>query len=300
MTEPLVVTVILNTNRREDTLACLESLGQAAYQNHRIIVLDNHSTDGSVQAINEIYPHVQVIELQDNLGYAGNNNVGIEAALQQGADWVFVLNEDTIVDRDCISKLVQEGEKDQRIGILGPMVYHWDEDHVIQSAGGKFTKYWTAYHLGQNELDQGQFSQPHEVDWVSGCSILVRREAIEQVGMIDARFFYYWEETEWCFRTGRAGWKIMNVPAAKIWHKGVQRDYKPKPAVTYYDTRNHLFLLLKHHAPASAWTYNWFQIIRTYVSWTVKPKWRHKSEHRKAMWRGILDSCKHRWGQMPS
>ncbi len=118
--------------------------------------------------------------------------------------------------------------------------------------------------------------QPHEVDWVSGCSILVRREAIEQVGMIDARFFYYWEETEWCFRTGRAGWKIMNVPAAKIWHKGVQRDYKPKPAVTYYDTRNHLFLLLKHHAPASAWTYNWFQIIRTYVSWTVKPKWRHK------------------------
>ena len=234
------------------------------------------------------------------LGYAGNNNVGIDAALQQGADWIFVLNEDTIVAPECISHLVEFGQSDDCVGIVGPMVYHHDEADIIQSAGGMFTPFWDAFHLGQNEQDRGQFDQPHDVDWISGCGIMVRRAAIEDVGMIDARFFYYWEETEWCLRTGKAGWRIVHVPSAKIWHKGVQRNYHPKPSVTYYSTRNHLLVLLKHKAPIKAWFYNWSKLIRTLISWTIKPKWRYKAEHRKAMWRGILDFLKHRWGQMPS
>jgi GT2 family glycosyltransferase len=300
MKKPFVITIILNTNRREDTLACLESLALSTYENHKIIVLDNHSTDGSVQAINDAYPEVEVIALEENLGYAGNNNVGIEAALKHGADWVFVLNEDTIVAPDCISRLVEIGEKDLQTGIVGPMVYHHDEANVIQSAGGKLSEYWDGYHLGKNELDQGQFVEPHLVDWISGCAIMVRRAAIEQAGMIDAQFFYYWEETEWCLRTSRAGWRIVHVPAAKIWHKGVQRNYTPKPLVTYYSTRSHLFMLLKHHAPAAAWIYNWGQIFRTLMSWTIKPKWRSKRDHRDAMWRGLIDFMRHRWGQMSS
>jgi len=300
MAEPLVVAIILNTNRREDTLTCLESLKQATYPNLKIIVLDNHSSDGSAMAIHHLYPYVQVITLRENQGYAGNNNVGIEEAIELGAEWMFVLNEDTIIESDCISQLVQEGEKDLRIGVLGPMVYHHDEASIIQSAGGKFTRFWDAYHLGQNELDQGQFAQPHEVDWISGCAIMVRRAAIEQAGMIDARFFYYWEETEWCLRIGRAGWRIVHVPIAKVWHKGVQRNYQPKPSVTYYSTRNHLFMLLKHGAPFMAWIFNFVQIFRTMVSWTIQPKWREKTEHRNAMWCGVIDFLRHRWGQKPS
>jgi hypothetical protein len=92
----------------------------------------------------------------------------------------------------------------------------------------------------------------------------------------------------------------VHVPAAKIWHKGVQRNYTPKPLVTYYSTRNHLFMLLKHHAPAAAWIYNWGQIFRTLMSWTIKPKWRSKRDHRDAMWRGLIDFMRHRWGQMSS
>jgi GT2 family glycosyltransferase len=300
MAQPYVVSIILNTNRREDTLECLASLERSTYHNRHAIVLDNHSTDGSVETIRARFPAVQIIELADNRGYAGNNNVGIEAARAQGADWVFVLNEDTVLDPDCLAELVAVGESDPQIGIVGPMVYHHDEPHIIQSAGGKLGPYWDSLHIAKNEPDQGQFSQPHLVDWISGCGIVVRRAVIEGVGMIDERYFYYWEETEWCLRASRSGWRIMHVPQAKLWHKGVQRNYHPKPSVTYYATRNRLLTLAKHHAPPKAWVLAWAQMLRTLTSWTVKPKWRSKHEHRDAMWRGMLDFLRHRWGQMPS
>lgn len=299
MSHPLVVTVILNTNRRDDTLACLESLLQSDYPNLQTIVLDNHSTDGSVEAIQAAFPQVAIIPLTENLGYAGNNNVGIRTAVAQNADWVFVLNEDTILAPDCLTKMIAVGESDPQIGILGPLVYHHDEPNIIQSAGGVFGPYWESTHLAQNEPDQGQFDQPHEVGWISGCGILVRRAVIEQVGMIDERYFYYWEETEWCLRAGKNGWRVVNVPQAKMWHKGVQRDYHPKPAVTYYGTRNRLLTIAKHHAPLKVRVFAWLQLLRTLTSWTVKPKWRSKREHRDAMWRGMVDFLQHRWGQMP-
>jgi len=300
MSHPLIITIILNTNRRDDTLECLESLAQSDYPNSRIIVLDNQSTDGSVAAIQTTFPQVEIISLTENLGYAGNNNVGIQAAIRQGADWVFVLNEDTILSPSCLTEMVAVGESDPQIGIVGPLVYHHDEPNIIQTAGGMFGRYWDAFHLAQNEPDLGQFAQPHQVDWISGCGILVRRAVIEQVGMIDERYFYFWEETEWCLRTGKNGWRVVNVPQAKIWHKGVQRDYHSKPSVIYYGTRNRLLTISKHRAPLIVWVFTWTQLLRTLTSWTVKPKWRSKREHRDAMWRGMVDFLQHRWGQMPT
>lgn len=299
MDKPYVICVILNTNRREDTLECLASLQGSTYENHLQMVLDNRSTDGSVEAIRSRFPAAQIIQLADNLGYAGNNNVGIRRALAQDADWVFVLNEDTVLAPDCLTKLVEVGESDPQIGIVGPMVYHYDEPDIIQSAGGRLGRGWESLHLAVDEPDQGQFVQPHPVDWVSGCGIMVRGAVIQQVGAIDERYFYYWEETEWCLRAGRAGWRIMHVPQAKLWHKGVQRDHRPQPSVTYYATRNQLLTLAKHHAPPIAWALAWGQLLRTLTSWTVKPKWRSKRAHRKAMWHGMVDFLRQRWGQMP-
>jgi len=299
MAQPLVITVILNTNRRVDTLDCLQSLAQSSYPNSRIIVLDNASSDGSVAAIRSAFPAVQILELTENLGYAGNNNVGIQVALEQGADWVLVLNEDTIVDPECLAELVRVGQSDPRIGITGPMVYHHGEPTIIQSAGGRLGRHWESQHIAQNEADTQQFSAPHAVDWISGCAILVRRAVIEQVGMLDERFFYYWEETEWCLRTRRGGWQILHVPQAKLWHKGVQRDYRPKPAVAYYNTRNRLFMLMIHRAPLGTRMIAWAQIGRTLMSMSIRPKWRDSRAHRDAMVRGTIDFLRHRWGQGP-
>jgi GT2 family glycosyltransferase len=218
--------------------------------------------------------------------------VGIQAALEQGAEWILVLNEDVILDSECVRRLVEVGEQDPQIGVLGPLVYHYQEPQVIQSAGGLLGKYWQSIHVGKNELDQGQYHLPREVEWISGCAILVRRAAIEQAGMLDKDYFIYWEETEWCIRIGRAGWKIVHVPEARIWHKGVQRNYEPKPSFTYYGTRNHLLTLAKHHAPLGARFSTWIQILRTLASWSIRPKWRGKRDHRNAMWRGIGARCR--------
>lgn len=292
-----VFTVILNTNRRDDTLACLEALQANTYQPHTIMVLDNASTDGSVEAIATRFPQVQLIRLQENKGYAGNNNVGIAAALEQGADWVYVLNEDTIQAPDCLSELVAIGTSDPQIGIVGPMVYHADEPAVIQSAGGWMDTYWQAGHTAQNEHDKGQFTEPRAVAWISGCAIMVRREVIEQCGMLDERFFYYWEETEWCVRAGLAGWRILHVPQAHLWHKGVQRNYIPSHNVAYYNTRNYLMFLNKHKAPTYVHLQAWYRILRRFMVMHVAEDRKHNGDARRAMWQGMRDFWRGRGGQ---
>ena len=297
MASPRVACLILNTNRRDDTLACLASLQASTYPNQFTLVLDCQSTDGSVEAVRAQYPDVRIIPLTDNRGYAGNNNVGIAAALDQGADWVFVLNEDTVLAPEAIAHLVAAGEQDPRIGMVGPLVHHHDEPTVIQSAGGRLTPDWDGYHLGQNEDDRGQYTAPYAVDWISGCALLVRRDVIQQLGPFEERFFIYWEETEWCVRAGQAGWRLMIVPAARIWHKGVQREYRPKPGVTYYSTRNHFLMLALRRAPLGAKLATWSRTLRTLASWSLRPKWRDKRPHRDAMLAGVVDYLFGRFGR---
>jgi GT2 family glycosyltransferase len=296
---PKICAVILNTNRREDTLECLQSLINNQYPNLHIIILDNASTDGSYEAIQTTYPQVQQVSLTENKGYAGNNNAGIALAMEAQADWIFVLNEDIILAPDALSQLMTVVQELPQVGIIGPLVYHHNEPTIIQSAGGILSARWDSSHLGLNETDHGQYNQPQEVQWISGCAIGVRRLAIEQAGMIDERFFYYWEETEWCLRIRSFGWQALVIPQAKIWHKGVQRDYQPNPNVTYYSTRNRLLLYSKHHPSLRIWLSTGLFFLRTLLSWSLKPRWQNNRQHRDALWQGLTDFLKKRWGIRP-
>ena len=292
-----VVTIVLNTNRKQDTLECLASLAGSVGPANHVIVLDNHSRDGSVEAIRASFPQTEIIAIETDRGYAGNNNVGVRAARAFEPEWVLILNEDTILAPDCLRELVAAGEADPRIGMVGPMVFHHDEPEVIQSAGGRLGPYWESIHLGANEADRGQFPQTRPVDWISGCALLVRQTLIDEIGMLDERFYYYWEETEWCLRARKAGWRVVHVPAAKLWHKGVRRDYKPSANVTYYSTRNRFLMMSKHRAPMAVQAVVWSQTLRTLASWSIRSKWREAMrEHRNAMWRGLVDFLFARWG----
>jgi hypothetical protein len=243
---------------------------------------------------------VQVISLPENRGYAGNNNIGIRAALERGADWIFLLNEDVVLDPCCLSRLVETGESDPVNGILGPLVCRDDQPHRIQSAGAMLNGKWEIVHLARDEVDRCQFQQPHEVDYVTGCAILFRRQVVERVGLLDERFFLYWEETDLCLRARKAGWRIVNVPQARVWHKGAAQEYHPSPQVVYFMTRNRFLVMSKHNAPAAAWLFVWTQTLKSLLSSTLKHREEDTiGEHRRAILRGVMDFLLQRWGRGP-
>lgn len=296
---PKVSVLVLNWNSKAITLQCLESLDKLDYPKECmcLVVIDNASTDGSIAAVQEAYPDVQLIVNPENLGYAGGNNVGIKQALDEHAELILLLNNDTLVDSPMLSSLVATLEENPKAAIAGPMVYHANEPHIIQSAGGTLDQAWHGWHAGHNQVDRGQYDRARSVEWLSGCALLIRAAAIQQVGFLDERFYSYYEDLDWCIRMRAVGWDILHVPQAKLWHFGVQRLYSPPPSVTYYMTRNHLLLLLKHHAHFLTWWNGLAVNLCLLINWSLNPKWRSMKNHRNALWRGMVDFLGQRWGR---
>jgi GT2 family glycosyltransferase len=291
--------VIINWNNARETLNCLRSLQKLAHPDCSILVVDNGSSDDSVQAIRAAFPEVEILETGANLGYTGGNNAGMRKLLQREIDWIFLLNNDAWLNPHALDEMVGLGEKDPTIGIIGPLVYHANPPNSIQSAGGLIDRTWRSSHRGMNQLDTGQFQKPDEVDWVSGCALLARRTMIDQIGLLDERFFMYYEELEWCLRAKKNGFKVILTPKAHVWHSGVSPDYQPKPYITYYTTRNHFLVLATLKAGPLPWAASIFRTARTLASWTLLPKWVDKKAHKAAMERGIIDTINRRWGKMP-
>lgn len=295
MSRPLISVVVLNTNRREDTLACLASLAAATYPRLSVMVLDNHSTDGSPEAIRARFPAVQVVPLAANLGYAGNNNVGIRLALEQGADWVFVLNEDTWVAPDCLERLITAAQADARIGIVGPLVYTFNEREISSAGGWIDWAHADAVNQGMGEQDHGQYpSRP--VDFINGCGLLISRPALQAAGLLDESFFIYWEETDWCARVRRAGFRLWFEAGAVMRHKAPIRHEAFGPSTLYYATRNRLRFFARHAPwPAKAW------ICAKAFSGAVRGIGQHRRagrlEHARATQWALWHALTRHWGK---
>jgi hypothetical protein len=297
---PRVAIIVLNWNGLNDTLDCLGSLSQLDYQDYRVVVVDNGSVDGSVPVIRERFPEVTLIENGENLGYVGGNNVGWRYAMAQGADYALLLNNDTVVDPAFLRILVDAAEAEPTVGIAGPTIYYHERPDVIWSAGGAID--WqrgSTQMVGLDKRDEGQFGQvPRTVDFVTGCAMLVRRAMPEQVGLLDERFFAYYEEAEWCVRASRAGFKIVHVPLAHIWHKISPAAQADSPLVHYYMSRNRLLFLKATGAGLRAWLHTLIvEYLRTLISWSLRPRWRYKRAQRRAMIQAIGDTCRGRWGK---
>lgn len=297
--DPAVAIVVLNWNGWHDTLPCLESLHAVRYPNVRVIVVDNGSTDESIAMIRGAHPEATLIETGANLGFADGNNIGIQRALDSGADYVLLLNNDTVVAPDFLGHLVDAVEATPDVHVAGPMVYYFDAPERIWSAGGAvdWARGDTAM-LGLGETDHGQFGDaPRRVDFVTGCALLASRQAWERVGLLDGRFFMYFEETEWCVRAARAGMGVVQVPLAKVWHKIPLQAREDSPRVHYYMTRNRLLFLRRSGAGALTWARVGFAYVRTLASWSLRPRWRHKRAQRDIMLRAITDFLRGRFGR---
>jgi len=298
---PTVAIILVNWNGLQDTLACLDSLSQINYPTAEIIVVDNGSQDNSVDQIRHQYPHIILIETGENLGFVGGNNVGMEHPIATKADYILLLNNDTEVSPNFLDILIDTAQSDPQIGIVGPTIYYFDEPKTVWSAGGAIDwQYGTTRMLNLNELDSGQFDGPSQpVDFVTGCALLIKQHVITKIGKLDPDFFAYYEETEWCVRATQAGYKILYVPQSKIWHKISIVAREASPQVHYYMTRNRLLFLKRTQAGLKAWGNTLFlDYLKTIISWTVKPKWRHKKPQRQAMLQAIIDYSRGRLGRV--
>ncbi|MFH2138175.1 MAG: glycosyltransferase family 2 protein [Candidatus Omnitrophota bacterium] len=217
---PKVAIIILNWNGKQDSLKCLYSVSQLKYPNYEVFFVDNGSTDGSAFCISENYPDIRIIKNKKNLGFCEGNNVGMRLALKAGAEYIFLLNNDTMVDSDVLNHLVDAGEQNAQAGILGPKMYHLElHPGYLYSIGGKINFHeYVINSIGCNCLDFGQFNNMREVDFIIGCGLLIKKKVIDEIGLLDPVYFSYFEDVDWCVRAKAKGYKVVYVPLARIWH----------------------------------------------------------------------------------
>lgn len=212
--------VILNWNRCADTLECLASI-QRLHIPCSTIVVDNGSTDGSLEAIRAAFPTIQIIEMGSNLGYAAGNNRGIKAALDQGADWIVLLNNDTVIAPQFLDALQEASLAHPRAGAFGAKIYYYDEPATLWYAGGEVDRRTLrCYHVGCGEADlDKRHEEIRQTGYACGCAIALKTQALREIGLLDPCYFLLWEEIDWCWRLRKAGWECLFLPKAKVWHK---------------------------------------------------------------------------------
>jgi GT2 family glycosyltransferase len=237
--------IVLNWNNHSDTIECVESLKKISYPKYTLIIVDNGSTDGSENIIRQKYPDLPFIQTGRNKGYAGGINAGLKYAFETGADYIFILNNDTIANPKALEELVKAASDDKRIGMLSSKIYFYDRPNVIWYAGASFHPIlgW-GRHRGYNEVDTGQFDVTEETGRPCGSSMMVTREFCEQVGLLNEDFFCYVEEVDWGLRCRKAGFRVMYVPSSKIWHKVSSSTGGVSTGVyLYYSVRNTLLCI---------------------------------------------------------
>lgn len=228
---PKVSVITLNWNGKDDTIECLQSIRGINYPNYETILVDNGSRDGSQEIIKKDFPGVTLIQNSSNLGFAGGMNVGIKEAFKNRAEYVFILNNDTILDPEIINELVLVCQSHREIGAAVPKIYQYYRRDHFDSCGLDIT---FGPHLGRRrgygEVDQGKYLKETEVEGFSGCGVLLKKRALEKVGLFDSGFFFYGEDVDLSLRFRKAGYKTIFVPNGKMWHKiSASAGFEPNP-----------------------------------------------------------------------
>jgi GT2 family glycosyltransferase len=240
-----VAIVILNWNGLSDTVECLESLKEITYPDYKTIIVDNGSTDRSVAYLSRQYPDITLIKNSENLGYAEGNNTGIRYALEKKANYVLLLNNDTVVEPGFLNRLIETAESDPRIGIVGPKIVYYNDPRRIWSAGGR-TNLFTghSYNMRKNRTDTS-CNGIRTVDSIAGCALLIKTQLIKKIGLLDKNYFLYVEETDWNYRAHGAGYISVVNCDTRVLHK-VEKSPTSSALQYYYFTRNTLLFLKKN------------------------------------------------------
>lgn len=284
--------IILQYNNSSNTMVCLNSVKNLAYENFEIIVIDNASEDKEIDSIEkylENKSNITLIKNNMNLGYPGGNNIGIKQAIRNKADYILLLNNDTTVEKNLLLKLIAAGETNRRIGLLGPLI---SEDNQI-IYGGKIS--WL-----KPELEHNKKYLTHNTNFfISGAALLIKREVVEKIGLLDERYFLYFEDADYCLRAEKVDFELKIVPEAIIYHQVSSSTKKlGPPLLLRYHYRNaHLFNI--RHAPIftkillpfwSIWV-----IIKQLLKMAFLPSRRHVS---KQILLGVSDFYLGKFGKL--
>ena len=290
-----VAIILVNWNGFEFTTACLDSLRKVDYPDFRAILVDNASQNQEGERLKNAFPEIELICNSENLGFAGGNNTGIRKALEEGFSYVMLLNNDTIVEPDFLGQMIRKFSQNSRLGVVQPLICFLHDHTQIWSAGGKWNSiFGRAITLGDRRSVDNFNLTNQNLDWATGCCMLITREALLETGLLNESYFAYFEDVEWSLRFIEKGFEIALAAEAKIYHEaGASSKRKHSegtlsPKVFYYHVRNQFFLLrsqIHGFAIPFAWTYHSFR----FLLWISYFCLRGRFQKLKSVARGIKD-----------
>ena len=269
--KPSIAVILVNWKKYNLTSNCIDSLNKSNYKNFKIILVDNEYSEKSLIDLRNKHKELIVFKEKNNLGFAGGNNIGIRYALENDYDYIMLLNNDTEVKENFILPLVERIEKDHFLGAVQPLILNFSNKSIIWNAGGKLNKFLglTSTRLNNNKLNSSIVFDDY-TDWISGCCILIKSEILTKVGLLDEKFFNYYEDVDWSLRMKNLGYDLGFVKESIIYHHGSSssKNKKTKEGVIsskihYFNIRNHILLLKKHKNLFNFFGIVFFQIIKT-------------------------------------
>ncbi len=297
-----VSVILLNYKGVEDTLECVRSLEKCSYDNFDIIIVENASPDDSYERLKEKFgdnPGVEpnkviLLKAEENGGFAKGNNIGIEYALENNADYIMILNNDTLVEPDFIEELLKPFKRDDAIGVTTGKIYYEEKRNTFWFAGGQFleNRFYGA-HIGEGEEDRGQYDSGREITFSTGCLMMIKAEVLKKVGLLPEEYFMYYEDVDFCLKLREAGYKLWFAPRSKIYHKvSASTGGEASPFAIEWNTRNRILLMKKFKHRLSKSEYmklnSFFYLSRVAVIGRYLVK--GEKEKVKATFRGIRSS----------
>lgn len=284
--EPLVSIIILNYNQIKVTTEFLESARELEYTNYEIILVDNNSEDNPQEFIKSNFPEVVFIRSEKNLGFTGGNNLGIESAK---GDYVFVVNNDTEVTKPLLNKLIEPFNEDPEIGVVCPKIKYFESPDVIQYAGYTKINPFTGRNraIGSKEVDNGQHNTSSYTNYAHGAAMMVKKEVIEDVGMLSDIFFIYYEELDWSCQIVKGGYKIYYQADAEIFHKESITMGKESAIKAYFHTRNRILFMRRNFSGLHLSSFYLFFILFIFPKMLLKYTLHLQKQHLKSVFRAI-------------
>ncbi len=299
MSKPSVGVVIVNYNLRDSLRETLQSFRKVNYPGLKVLVSDNASKDGSQEMVQKEFPEVRLLAHKEEQGYAGAATLGIKA-LADECKYVFSTTNDVTVDPEIINVLVDYAEQHPDAAVMGCKIFYFSRPDWLWHAGGRIHPlHGHSSHYGWNRKDHPRYNRIFEPDFLTGCGFLLRSDVMKKISFHKADLIFYSEDSDLCYKCKEAGYKIVYIPTAIMWHKTSTTLAKNRPVQLHYSTRNALYVIQQHRVgfyPLSLWTHLFIVSPFKMALFVLLGQF----SNAKGVWRGIRDWRQGRFGWIKS